>query len=29
MDKDKSVLEKFTDAVKDIANTATEAASRR
>ena len=28
MDKDKSILEKFTDAVKDIASTATEAASQ-
>ena len=28
MDKDKSILEKFTDVVKDIASTATEAASQ-
>ena len=28
MDKDKSILEKFTDTVKDIASTATEAASQ-
>src|SRR6187402_3335788 len=28
MDNDKSILEKFTDAVKDIASTATEAASQ-
>ena len=28
MDKDKSILEKFTDTVKDIASTATAAASQ-